>query len=76
MIGFIHYDWVADPYALRAWGRFRPNQTSRYFQLAQQREGRLHFAGADIANGWRGFIDGAIENGLRAAKAVQALHPI
>jgi monoamine oxidase len=27
------------------------------------------FAGSDIANGWGGFIDGAIESGMEAALA-------
>jgi monoamine oxidase len=32
-------------------------------------------AGSDIANGWSGFMDGAIESGLRAgAQALHALH--
>ena len=28
------------------------------------------FAGSDLANGWNGFMDGAIESGLRAARSV------
>jgi monoamine oxidase len=31
------------------------------------------FAGADIADGWNGFLDGAIESGLRAGRAVSAV---
>jgi monoamine oxidase len=30
-------------------------------------------AGSDIANGWAGFIDGAIESGLRAGRLTVAL---
>jgi monoamine oxidase len=30
-------------------------------------------AGSDIANGWAGFIDGAIESGLRAGKVAARL---
>jgi monoamine oxidase len=29
-------------------------------------EGRVMLAGSDLADGWAGFIDGAIESGLRA----------
>lgn len=36
-------------------------------------EQRLVFAGADIAFGWRGYIDGAIESGLHAATTVRNL---
>jgi monoamine oxidase len=30
----------------------------------------VHFAGADFAYGWRGFIDGAIESGARSAQII------
>ncbi len=39
----------------------------------QRAEGRVHFAGADIADGWRGFIDGAIESGAQTAHVVSQL---
>ncbi|WP_308364796.1 FAD-dependent oxidoreductase [Streptomyces sp. ISL-86] len=32
--------------------------------------GRLAFASSDIASGWSGWVDGAIESGLRAAAQV------
>jgi monoamine oxidase len=32
----------------------------------QEPEGRVLLAGSDLANGWAGFIDGAIESGRRA----------
>jgi monoamine oxidase len=38
----------------------------------QEPEGRVLLAGSDLADGWAGFIDGAIESGLRAgARAAQ-----
>lgn len=52
---------------------YRPEQTSKYLLDAQVSEGRLHFAGTDIANGWRGFMDGAIESGLRVANEIKQL---
>jgi monoamine oxidase len=33
----------------------------------------LVFAGSDLADGWAGFIDGAIESGLRAGTAAVVL---
>lgn len=35
--------------------------------------GRVFFARADWANGWRGFIDGAIEQGLEAGRRVREM---
>jgi hypothetical protein len=67
------YGWSADPYAKGTWCNYRPNMWSRYGRAMQQVEGRLVFAGSDVANGWRGFIDGAIETGLRASREVKTL---
>jgi monoamine oxidase len=46
-----------------------------WFQLPglQAPEGRVVFAGSELANGWGGFIDGAIESGLRAARQAGAV---
>ena len=68
VLDFTHHDWTKDPYALGTWGNFRPGQFTQYFQDALEPEGRLFFAGADIALGWRGFFDGALESGIRAAR--------
>ena len=37
------------------------------------RTGRVVLAGSDLADGWAGFIDGAIESGLRAGARALAL---
>ncbi|MDP6978534.1 MAG: FAD-dependent oxidoreductase [Myxococcota bacterium] len=60
------YDWNLDPYSQGTWCVLRKGQMK---QLAHLREsqGRVYFAGGDIAHGWRGFIDGAIESGNRVA---------
>lgn len=49
---------------------FPPNYSSRFLRALRERQGNIHFASADWALGWRGFIDGAIEEGTRAAKAI------
>ncbi len=66
----VSYDWRLDPYSQGTWCWYRPNQFSKYFTALQSREGRMWFASADSANGWRGFIDGAIERGARTAHEV------
>jgi nicotine oxidoreductase len=64
--------WGADEYARGGNTFYRPGQL-RYLADLQQPLGRLAFAGADIASGYFGNIDGAVESGLRAARAcVQA----
>jgi pseudooxynicotine oxidase len=64
------HDWSADKFSDGAWCWYKPNQMTKYLKALQTREGNLFFASADSANGWRGFIDGAVESGLRAAHDV------
>jgi monoamine oxidase len=67
------HDWVADPYAAETWPMQRAGQLTASLAELQRPEGRLVLAGSDYANGWAGFIDGAIESGLRAAGTVATM---
>jgi monoamine oxidase len=62
------HDWLADEYARGTWAIHRPGWYEHHHAAMQASEGRLLLAGADLANGWAGFIDGAIESGLRAGR--------
>ncbi len=64
------YDWNLDPYSKGTWCMYRPNVLTQDLRELQRAEGNVYFAGADIADGWRGFIDGAVESGMRVASAV------
>ncbi|EMY33019.1 oxidoreductase [Arthrobacter crystallopoietes BAB-32] len=66
------YDWMSDPYAQETWQIQRPGQLTKYHQAQQENTGVLHFASADHANIWAGFIDGAIESGLQTALDIHA----
>lgn len=67
----VGYDWNLDPYSQSTWCMYRPMFFSKYLRDLQQPEGAIYFAGSDIASGWRGFIDGAIETGARCAAQVR-----
>jgi len=67
------YEWTLDPYSQGTWCTLRPGMWSRYLRELQQPRGRVIFASADWANGWRGFIDGAIEQGLEAGRRVREM---
>lgn len=62
-----------DPYAKGVWACWGPNAASRYLPELQKQYGRVVFASADWADGWRGFVDGAIEQGHQAARDAVAL---
>ncbi|WP_228472712.1 flavin monoamine oxidase family protein [Streptomyces cyaneochromogenes] len=64
------HDWGNDPYARGGWTYKRPGQLTGPLRAVQRPVGRLSFAGSDIALGWSGWVDGAIESGLRAAGQV------
>ncbi|NOK59399.1 MAG: FAD-dependent oxidoreductase [Chloroflexi bacterium AL-W] len=66
------HNWTADPLAQGTWANLRPGQAALLPDLIQV-EGQVFFAGADIALGWRGYIDGAIESGIRAARQVRKI---
>ena len=44
-----------------------PKFLSKYLDSLRARQGNVFFANSDWAVGWRSFIDGAIEEGTRAA---------
>lgn len=64
------HDWVADQFTHETWGMLRPGQLTGAMTELQRPEGRLILAGADYADGWYGFIDGAIESAISAATTV------
>jgi monoamine oxidase len=60
------HDWYGDEFSRGTWAIHRPGWYEHHHAAMQVPEGRVLLAGSDIANGWAGFIDGAIETGLRA----------
>ena len=67
------HDWLADEFARGTWAIHRPGWYTTHHAEMQRPEGRVVFAGSDFANGWSGFMDGAIESGLRAGAATLRL---
>ena len=61
------HNWVDDPLSGETWPMHRTGFLSTHLPAMQAAHGRILFAGSDIANGWGGFIDGAIESGMEAA---------
>jgi monoamine oxidase len=60
------HDWLADEFSRGTWATHWPGWYTRYHEEMRRPEGRVVLAGSDLADGWSGFIDGAIESGLRA----------
>lgn len=66
------YSWARDPFAGGAFTMFKPEQETELFPYLATPEGRVHFAGAhtSLPHGW---IQGAIESGIRVAHEVNDL---
>ncbi len=61
--------WYNDPYARGAFALFEPEQNSRLQADIEAPEGRIQFAGEHCSL-WHAWIQGALESGIRAAKAI------
>jgi monoamine oxidase len=73
IVDAISHDWLADEFTRGTWAIHRPGWYTKHHAVMREPEGRLVFAGSDLADGWSGYVDGAIESGLRASRQVQAL---
>ncbi|WP_263248008.1 flavin monoamine oxidase family protein [Saccharopolyspora rosea] len=66
------HDWMRDEFSRETWPMQRPGQLTGSLRALREPHGPVHFAGSDVADGWAGFIDGAIESGLTTARAITA----
>lgn len=67
----VFHNWAKDKYAKGAWFYPRKEFISKYLDELRQPANNIFFASSDWALGWRSFIDGAIEEGTRAAAYVK-----
>jgi monoamine oxidase len=61
--------WHEDPFARGAFVYFKPGQMTTLLPIAQQAEGRIHFAG-EHTSAWHGWMNGALESGNRVAEEI------
>ena len=73
LLSSMSYDWNNDPYAKGTWAVYRPGWMGQYSEQFQKDQGRILFGSGDHGEGWRGFIDGAIGGGIKAAQRAKEL---
>lgn len=61
------YPWTRGSYSL-----IRPGQYTAFHGIEHLPEGRVRFAGEQSSAEWYGYMNGAVESGLRAAREVLA----
>jgi monoamine oxidase len=70
VVDYRYHDWGRDEFSCGGWAYRQPGQLSGQLAAIQEPQGRLAFATGDIASGWCGCIDGAIESGIIAGRHV------
>jgi monoamine oxidase len=70
-VEYVELDWAAEEFSRGCYGgRFGAGAWTRYAQSLSAPIGRIHWAGAETAAVWNGYMDGAISSGERAAAEV------
>ena len=67
--GGTSHSWQRDPWSRAAWAEPTPQQDNELGSALARPEGPIHFAGEHIS-GARGWMNGALESGLRAAREI------
>lgn len=67
------HDWSTDPFSRGTWMAWRPGQPTALQAGVRQVEGRLIFAGSDLAPRWPGWMEGALMSGSIAAQQAMQL---
>lgn len=72
---YVERDWAAEPWTRGCYAaHLPPGAWTQLGPALRQPVGRLHWAGTETATRWMGYMDGAVESGVRAAdEALAAL---
>jgi monoamine oxidase len=66
--GFVEKSWAEDEWTRGCYGCYMPPGAWTSFGDALRAPiGRIHWAGAETATVWNGYMDGAVQSGVRAA---------
>ena len=69
-LSYVENDWNVEPYTLGYVGHMAPGTMTRFGHALREPVGRIHWAGAETAVEWQGYIEGAARSGARAAEEV------
>lgn len=70
-IAYVDQDWTQEPWSLGGYvAHMPPGVMTQYGPAIRQPCGRIHWAGTETATQWCGYLDGALQSGIRAAREV------
>lgn len=70
---YVEKDWSAEEFSRGCYGaHFAPGVWSNYGEVLREPVGRIHWAGAEYAVHWNGYMEGAVRSGRATAEEVLA----
>ena len=73
VVDSVGHDWGADPFARGGWAMLAPGQLTDLHGGSPRTGDRVRVAGSDVARGWAGYFDGAVESAIEVARDVRLL---
>lgn len=72
-IGYLDNDWTQEPWSLGGYvAHMPPGVMTTYGPALREPSGLIHWAGTETATEWQGYLDGALQAGIRAAREVRS----
>ena len=68
---YLEKDWSAEEFTRGCYGaHFAPGVWTSYGDILREPVGRIHWAGAEYAIEWNGYMEGAVRSGRRTAQEI------
>lgn len=72
-VSYLEKDWSAEEFTRGCYGAgFGPGVWTSYGPVLRESVGRIHWAGAEYATEWSGYMEGAVRSGRRTADEILA----
>ncbi|WP_159660334.1 flavin monoamine oxidase family protein [Alcanivorax xiamenensis] len=72
-IDYVEQDWTAEPWSRGCYvAHTAPGVITSFGDTLREPCGRIHWAGTETAIEWTGYLEGALQSGMRAAREVIA----
>lgn len=70
-VAYVDQDWTQEPWSLGGYSaHMPPGVMTQYGQAIREPCDRIHWAGTETATEWCGYLDGALQSGVRVAREV------
>jgi len=71
-LAYVDQDWTQEPWSLGGYvAHMPPGVMTTFGSAIREHCGRIHWAGTETATEWAGYLDGALQSGIRAAGEVR-----